>query len=177
MDNFEIKEVLESFRIIADTREHDTASARKRYEAFGVPVERAVLDYGDYAGQITLPSGPLYSTSSRIKPRCVIERKMSLDELAGNLTRGRARFEREFNRAVFNDARVFLLVEGASWEALLNHRYRSKFSVNAFKASLVAWMIRYGVTPIFCKAQTSAEMIREILYRDMKERLERGEYG
>ena len=177
MDHFEIKEILDTFRIIADTREQDTADARKRYAAFGVPVIRATLDYGDYAGQVTLPSGDLLDTSSRLKPRCVVERKMSLDELAGNLTRGRARFEREFNRALGADARVFLLVEGATWESLLNHRYRSRFSVNAFKASLVAFMIRYNITPVFCKAPTSAELIREILYRDIKERLERGEFG
>lgn len=176
MDSFEIREILDTFRIIADTREHDTADARKRYDAFGVPVIRGTLDYGDYAGQITLPGGDLFNTSNRIKPRCVIERKMSLDELAGNLTRGRKRFEREFNRAMGNDAKVFLLVENATWEGLLNHRYRSRFSVNAFKASLVAWMIRYGVTPVFCKAQTAPELIREILYRDIKERLERGEF-
>jgi len=30
---------------------------------------------------------------------------------------------------------------------------------------------------VFCKADTSGALIKEILYRDMKERLERGEYG
>lgn len=176
MDSFEIREILDTFQIIVDTREQDTAEARRRYKAFGVPVIRGTLDYGDYAGQITLPNGDLLDTSIRLKPKCVIERKMSLDELAGNLTRGRKRFEREFNRARGADAKVYLLVENATWEGLLNHRYKSKFSVNAFKASLVAWMIRYNVTPVFCKSQTSAELIREILYRDIKERLERGEY-
>jgi ERCC4-type nuclease len=177
MDNFEVKEILETFQIIADTREHDTEDARKRYKSFGVPVVRGTLDFGDYAGQITLPSGELYDLSNRIRPRCVIERKMSLDELAGNFTRGRQRFEREFSRASDAGAKVFLLVEGATWEALLNHRYRSRFTVNAYFASITAWMVRYGVTPVFCKAQTSAKVIREILYRDMKERLENGEFG
>jgi hypothetical protein len=42
-------------------------------------------------------------------------------------------------------------------------------------ASLMAWTVRYNLRPIFCKAETSGALIKEILYRDMKERLERGE--
>ena len=57
------------------------------------------------------------------------------------------------------------------------HRYRSKYHPNAFLASLTAWMVRYNLTPIFCKAEVSGDLIREILYRDLKERLEQGEYG
>ena len=177
MDNFEVRDILETFQIIADTREHNTEDARRRYEAFGVPVVRGTLDYGDYAGQIELPTKPLYNLSKRVQPLCVVERKMSLDELASNLTRGRARFEREFSRATQAGAKVFLLVEGATWEGMINHRYKSRLHPNAFKASLVAFMVRYNITPVFCKAQTSAAVIREILYRDLKERLERGEFG
>lgn len=177
MDNFEVREVLDSFQIIADSREHDTADARKRYKAFGVPVVRGVLDYGDYAAQITLPAGDLYDISRRIKPVAVVERKMSLDELAGNLTRERKRFEREFTRALSKGARVYLLVENATWEGILMHRYRSRLHPNAFKSSLSAFMVRYGIVPVFCKRDTAPELIREILYRDIKERLEKGEFG
>ena len=177
MDNFEVKDILNTFQIIADTREHDTEDARRRYKAFGVPVVRGTLDYGDYCGQIELPTKPLYNLSERIKPSCVVERKMSLDELASNLTRGRARFEREFSRATQAGAKVYLLVEGATWEGLLNHRYKSRFHPKAFEASLVAWTVRYNLVPVFCKAQTAPEVIKEILYRDMKERLENGEFG
>jgi hypothetical protein len=58
----------------------------------------------------------------------------------------------------------------------MNHRYRSKFNSEAFLASIIAWTARYDITPIMCKAETSGKIIREILFRDMKERLERGEF-
>ena len=178
MNHFEIEDALSTFRIIVDTREQETPKAADRYKSFGVPYERRTLDYCDYCGDITLPGQKsLYLPDASIKARCVIERKMNLDELAGCFTRGRDRFEREFERAVSNNARVFLLVENASWEAIYAKRYRSKFTPKAFTASLVAWSIRYGITPIFCKADTSGKVIKEILYRDMKERLERGELG
>ena len=175
MDNFERAEILKSFRIIADTREQSTKQAAERFKAFGVPVERATLDYGDYCGNITLPSGELIDTSVKIRPLCVIERKMGLDELAGCLTRGRERFKHEFERAQDAGAKVFLLVENGSFEAIQSHRYKSRFNPSAFQASLLAWMIRYGFTILFCKSGTSGNLIKEILYRDMKERLERGE--
>lgn len=47
---------------------------------------------------------------------------------------------------------------------------------NAFTASGIAWMIRYNANIIFCKEETSSRLIREILYRDLKGRLERGEF-
>ena len=177
MDIFEQREVLSTFRIVTDTREQVTDKAVERYVSFGVPYERATLRYGDYCGNLTLPSGPLYDTSSTVYPSCVVERKMSLDELAACFTRGRDRFDREFQRAKDAGAKVYLLVEGGSWEAIINHRYRSRYNPGAFIASLVAWSVRYDITPLFCRADTSGKLIKEILYRDIKERLQNGEYG
>ena len=178
MDLFEIREVLDSFSVICDNREQPTAKAKERYESFGVPWERATLNYCDYTYNCTLPDGSqLYDISESLSPRCAIERKMSLDELAACLGRERGRFEREFQRATDHGARIFLLVENATWEGLLNHRYRSKMHPNAFFASLTAWMIRYNLNIVFCKADTSGKLIKEILYRDLKERLERGDIG
>lgn len=176
MGPFEIEDALRSFRIVVDTREQDTPKAQERYQAFEAPIERATLRYGDYCANITLPTGDLYSVSDTIHPSCCVERKMSLDELASCFTRSRDRFQKEFSRAADEGARIYLLVEGGSWEAIDQHRYRSRFNPAAFRASLTAWMIRYQLVPIFCKANTSGKMIRDILYRDMKERLERGEF-
>jgi len=177
MDLFEVKEALSTFRILTDTREHTTPKATERYQSFGVPYERATLKYGDYCGTITLPAGPIYDTSVPISPRCVIERKMGLEELAMCFGRGRDRFEREFQRARDAGAKIYLLTENGSWEAILNHRYRSRMSPQALLASLTAWAVRYDITPLFGRAPTSGKLIKEVLYRDMKERLQRGEYG
>ena len=178
MDIFEQKEVLRTFNILADTREQDTARARERYERMNAPVSRAKLNYGDYCYNAVLPSGSaIYDTEKPINPACVIERKMSLDELAMCLGKDRDRFEREFERASAAGARVILLCENSNWENLINGRYRSKLHPNAYLASLVAWSARYDFQLVFCKEETSGRLIREFLYRDLKERLERGEFG
>ena len=177
MDHFEVTEVLNTFQILVDNREQATPKAVERYKSFGVPYKRATLNYGDYCGIITLNDSDIYDTAHSVKASCVIERKMSLDELAMCFTRGRDRFRREMERAASNNSTVYLLVENATYEGIIKHRYRSRFSPSAFLASLTAWTVRYNLRPIFCKADTSGQLIKEILYRDMKERLERGEYG
>ena len=175
MDNFELQNILKSFSVIVDTREQPTARAKKRYADMGVEYNRAVLDYGDYTYNIILPNGPLHSLDQRIRGKCVIERKQNLDELAMCFTRSRDRFRREFERAQEHGAKVFLLIENASIGMLLSGQYRSRYKPAAFIASLVAWSCRYNMPPIFCEMEHSGRMIREILYRDCKERLERGE--
>lgn len=176
MDIFTQKQILRSFEILVDTREQDTKRSKKRYEAFGVPYKKATLEYGDYTYNAELPHGKIYDISNTISPSCVIERKMNLDELASCFTHGRQRFQREFERAAKNGCRIYLICENANWENLLNGKYRSRFNSNAFAASATAWMIRYNMNVIFCKEEASGRLIKEILFRDLKERLERGEF-
>lgn len=178
MTVFEQKAVLDSFEILVDSREQPTDRARRRYETFGVPYQRATLSYGDYAYNAVLPDGSqLYDTDQTIEAAAVVERKMNLDELAQCFTRSRERFQREFERAQNKGCRIYLIVENASWENLYNGKYRTRFNSAAFVASQVAWMVRYNMNVCYCKEETSGKIIRDILYRDLKERLEHGEFG
>ena len=177
MDHFEVTEALSTFRILVDNREQATPKAVERYKSFGAPYERATLNYGDYAANVIVNGVPVYDVTKTVFPKTVIERKYSLDELASCFTRSRDRFRREMERACSSGSKVYLLVENGSYEGIIKHRYKSRYNPTAFLASLTAWTVRYNIIPIFCKAETSGQIIKEILYRDMKERLERGEYG
>ena len=164
--------------ICVDTREQESERAVKRYEQFGCPYERRTLNYGDYTFNFKLPNGKyVYPGDVVIDGPAVIERKMSLTELSGNFTRNRKRFIAEFDRAKAAGASVYLLIENGSWEKLIAGHYKTKFRPEAYKASLTAWMARYNAKVIFCKHETSGSLIKEILYRELKERLERGDYG
>lgn len=177
MDHFQIDDCLASMEILVDTREQPSNRALKRYESFGCPYLRQKLNYGDYAYNFTLPNGMKYHQKDiSVSPDVVIERKEDLTELSGNLCQHRQRFINEMERAIYANAKIYLLVEDANWENLINGKYRTKFNPKAYEASLEAFMVRYGVTPIFCKFETSGHLIKNILYRELKERLERGEY-
>ena len=177
METYEQVAMLASMKVFIDTREQETERATKRYESFGVPYERRKLEYGDYTYTAQKPDGSwIYTDNETVNPGMVIERKMNLDELAGCFTHDRKRFEAEFERAKDHNAKTILLVENANWEMLLNGRYRSKFNSNAFIASICAFIARYNIALIFCKAETTGRIIHDLLYYDLKERINRGEY-
>lgn len=178
MEKLQIEECLKSMVILVDTREQPSARAKRRYAAFPCPHRRQTLDYGDYTYSFILPDGrELHPDGTRAKGSAIIERKMGLEELSSCLTHERKRFEAEFERAVENHSAIYLLTENATWENLINGRYRTKFSSKSYFASITAFMARYGIQIIFCKSETSGKMIHQILYRELKERLERGDYG
>lgn len=156
--------------ILVDTREQNTEAYRRRIQSMDYPIERVKLDYGDYSARCTLPDGSSFSLARHV----AIERKMSLDELCGCYIKGRDRFKREFQRSNADGARIYLLVENATWEKVLKGSYRSKMNPSALFASMVAWSIRYNYTIWFCRAETSGKIIQEILKRELKELLESG---
>lgn len=163
MHPVEVKTALESAVLCLDTREQDTPRLRARLSQIGWPVERRKLDFGDYSVKCDALS--LVGAVS-------IERKMSVTELCECFTRGRARFRREFKRAEEAGATMYLLVEDASWEAIYAGKYRSKMKPEALVASIIAWLARYNYQIIFCKPETTGQLIKDILYRELKERLE-----
>ncbi len=173
----DIQAVLDSMAVIVDTREQDTMEARYRLRE--MRVQRAALDYGDYTYNAVLPSGAwIHDTAAgRIFPAIAIERKMHLDELAQCLTSSRKRFEAEIERAHAHGARLWLLIEDATWAALMDHQYRSMMSVNSYFGSLMALMTRYDVHMLMCGKWDSGQLIKRILTWELKERLERGDYG
>ena len=178
MEPYEIENCLHTLEILVDTREQPSERAERRYQSFGSPYRRVTLDYADYTYNFILPDGrPAFSTESPVCGHAVIERKADLVELSGCLCQSRERFEREFQRARDHGASIYLLVEDANWENLIHGHYKTRFNPNAFEASLLAFMVRYDLKLIFCKKETSGKLIRDILYRELKERLERGIYG
>ena len=167
MNNFDLEKTLSTMVCVIDSREKPTQEAKKRWESFGVPYRIQALKSGDYTAEFLLLNGETFS----LEDICVIERKMSIGEICGNFCQNRARFIREFDRIKEAGAKAYIVIEGASWEAIYNHRYNSKMSPQALVASLTAWMARYNAHIIFCKAEISGRIIKEILYREGKELL------
>lgn len=167
MEHFAVDAALKSLVCIVDTREQATGRAMRRYESIGLPIERKALPFGDYSAYCTLPNGEIFSLENKV----VLERKMSLDEIAACYTNQRPRFTREFERAKDVGAKVYLLLENSNWEKAYNGNYRSRLHPNALTASMIAWLARYNCQLLMCKEETSGQLIHDVLYREMKERL------
>lgn len=168
MTPFELKNSLESMTLLVDSREQPTENLKRRLEQTGLPWERIKLDFGDYSCKCTLPSGEILDFSNK----AVIERKMDLSELCLCFGKERGRFEREFKRAKAAGCKIYLLVENGTWEHAYCGKYRSRLNPNSLIASINAYRARYNMQLDFCKAETTGRLIRDILYRELKEYLE-----
>ena len=115
---------------ICDSREQPTQALERRL-SYLQPYERETVNAGDYTAKTLLPDGTWFYLP------VAVERKMSLTEIAGNLTRERDRFRAEFNRASEHGIRLYILIEQASWEAAYSGAYRSKMKPQSLIASLL----------------------------------------
>ena len=167
--------------ILHDTREQNTERAVRRYKSFGCPSVPQRINYGDYTFNFKLPNGEWFYQMGEdisVKPCVSIERKASLTELSGNIIQGRDTFNNEFARARKNGARVYLLVEEGSMQKIYSGKYGTKVHPNAYKASMWSIIVRNELAgPIFCPKELSGQVIHDILYRELKFRLERGDFG
>ena len=171
----EKRAILKQMGVLADTREQKWEHVRWALENAGCPVERGKLDQGDYTAFVPMSAFPgvqdvpgLYSLQDEV----VIERKANLDEIAGNFTTGRDRFEREFIRAKSKGIKVFLLIENASWADILSHNYRSQLSLKSLMGSLLSWQAKYNVSIVFCRPEETGRILYSTLYYWLKARLE-----
>ena len=167
MNAYEVEQSLQSLTLLIDTREQITGRLDVRIQSAELPYERKKLDFGDYSARCD---------ALDLSDKVVIERKMNLDELAMCFGSQRKRFEREFERAKEVNAKVYLLIENANLDTLYNEesyrmRCKSKFTRKAMLASIFAFLARYNITVLFCHEDNTGKVIREILYREMKERL------
>jgi len=157
----ELAEELKKLTIICDTRERDQ-HVSEYLEKQKIPCITRKLDTGDYSVQLGDMS---------FEREIVVERKHNLDEICGNFTIERERFEREFMRAKAYGTKVVLIIEGASWTDIFLGNYRSKVSTKSLLGSLLSWMVRFNITITFCKAEESAKIIYGIFYYFVKEKL------
>lgn len=174
MHKSEIKAILDNAVLLCDTREQLNPRFRQRLTDTGMSWEKVKIDEGDYSIKCTLPDGSELSLVDKVG----IERKKDLDELAACFGKDRDRFKREILRAEAKGKRLYLLVENAQLDYLFNDiLYRnhcsSRFNRKAMLASIIAWQIRYGFTPLFTSERNSGQLIASVLKKELEIELER----
>ena len=162
----ELTAKLQDLKIIADSREQVNQHLTAYWDKKNVPYFTRKLDVGDYSAQI----GDL-----TLERDIAVERKRNIDEICGNLSQDRDRFEREFLRAKAKGTKVFLIIENSTWSDIYLHNYRSQLSPKSLMASLMSWQIRFNITVIFCEPENTPRLIHQILYYAAREQLLNGQ--
>ena len=161
----ELAEELKSLTVIVDSKEKVYDHIEAYLKKNKVPYKVRNLETGDYSAQLG---------DMTLENDVVIERKANLDEVCGNFTVDRLRFEREFIRAKASGIQVFWIIENATWSDIFLGNYRSKLSPKSLTGSILSWVARFGVTLIFCKPEETPRLIHGILYYKAREILKYG---
>lgn len=176
----EIKKLLkENFKILYDTREQVNDHILYWFDTKKIPYKCQKIDEGDYTAIITArPDMGIYRD---LYFKVGVERKNSVDELAGNLaektdTRDDIRLERELIRAKAKGIKMFLIIEDPNGlENIINGDYRSQYGSNAFVGKLTSIQDKYIQDTIFTSNLKTGYHIYRKLYYAVRNYLKEGE--
>lgn len=166
----EVKRLLkENFMILYDTREQVNQHVLDYFDKAKVKYKRQKIDEGDYTAIIT--KCPEMGIHRDLYFKVAVERKNSIDELAGNLseetdTRDNIRLERELERAKHKGIMMFLIIEDKNgMENIKTGNYRSGYLPQALMAKLTSIQVQYLNDTIFeDKKNTGYEILRKLKY-------------
>ena len=165
----ELKQLLKSITILCDSREKENGHIIDYFTQKNIQYITQALNYGDYSYMLPACKELGINRDIYFYNDIVIERKASLEELSGNLSKQRERFENEFLRA--GKCNITLLVEQGSYSDILNHKYKTEFKEKAFMASLMAWEQRYNIKTAFVHMVHSGQYIYSKFYYHLREYL------
>lgn len=124
----EMKKILDSMVVIVDTREQNNQHIIDFFNKKNIPYRTVKNDFGDYTAMI--PKGTIGQFTSDIyfDRDIAIERKNSIDEIAGNLKDEAYRLKKELAHMNMYDIKYFFFVEDKDFHFnLRNGNYRSQY--------------------------------------------------
>lgn len=160
-----IADVISDLVILTDTREQKNKHILDYFDEKEIKHQLQKLDTGDYS--FILPNYQNLGMDNSI----IIEKKNSLDEIAGNFTKDRLRFVEEFERV--GDSKIHLLIENATWKKVVNASYRSQLPAQNMIANLFTWNIRYNCPIWFANPTESGMIIYQIIKYEVMEKLKK----
>lgn len=165
----EIKSILKSMVVLVDTREQKNSHILEGLKTLKVQHQDYAMSFGDYSFYI--PKNEEYGIVRDMyyDRQCVIERKNSLTELSGNIAQKRKEFENEFLRGV--GCQTVLMVEGGSYEDILDQNYRTMLKPGSFFSSLITFENRYNIKTVFISKNYAYKYIYSHFYYYLREKL------
>jgi ERCC4-type nuclease len=171
MTDKRIADILKGITVIVDTRENENLHITDYFASKGIKYIERKLEYGDYSF-LSPPIPELgFEKEFSLEFRIAIERKHNLDELSGNLTQSRDRFERELERAQADHAKLILMVENGSWDKIIEHNYRTELNEKSYMASLFTFIHRYNIDIQFIPAKYAGMFIYSQFYYFLRQEL------
>lgn len=167
----EIEEILKSIVILIDTREQENSHIKDYFDKKKIAYKSQKLDYGDYSFYVPRNEALGITRELYFNDIVCIERKGSLEELSGNFTKDRARIEEELSK---KRGRLYLMIEGATYEDILRHNYKTKYIPLSFIATLKTFEARYDINTSFISKVGAGNYIYYTFFYYLREYLKHG---
>lgn len=153
IDNFkytdkEVNELISSMVILVDTREQKCDHILDYFDKKKINYKKKALDYGDYSFVIPKNENLSIPRDLYFNRKVCIERKGSLEEISGNFTNGRDRFEKELS--LVPKTKV-LLIENADYGDVACGNYNTQYNKKSFIGSLHSFWFKYNIPVFFMK--------------------------
>ena len=136
----EMDQIIESMVVLVDTREQVNEHITSYFDKAKIKWKKKKLDYGDYSFMIPKNDELCIPRDMYFDNLVVVERKGSLEELSGNLTNGRATFEKELALA----PKVKVVYVEAGYDSLLKSKYDTNYAPKSFWASIHSFWHKYN---------------------------------
>lgn len=148
----EEKELLASIVILVDTREKVNDHITGYFDTHGIPYKKKALKHGDYSFFVPKNEKLAIPRDVYFNDEIFIERKANLEELSGNLSVDRARFEEEM--AIAKAKTKYLLIENAGYEDVVNGNYDTQYNKKSFLGTLHSFNHKYNLQLFFLKERS-----------------------
>lgn len=142
----EQEELLKSIVIIIDKREKVCDHITSYYDKKNIKYIRQSLPQGDYSFYIPKNEELSIHRDIYFNNEICIERKASLEELSGNFSQERDRFEKEISLYKGN---MTLLIESANYHDICTNNYNTQYNKKSFLGTLHSFSNRYNFNFIF----------------------------
>ena len=142
----EVEEIIKSMVILVDTREKKIDHITEYFDKAKIPYKKKALPYGDYSFLVPQNESLSIPRDLVFYNDIVIERKGSLEELSGNLTKERDRLEKELEMKKKNKV---LIIENANYSDVVNGNYKTEYNNKSYWASLHSLWHRYNIPMFF----------------------------
>ena len=124
----EMKKILNSMVVIVDSREQNNQHILDFFNKKSIPYKVIKNDYGDYTAMIPKGTINAFTCDIYFDRDIAIERKNSIDEIAGNLKDEAYRLKKELAHMNMYDIKYFFFVEDKDFHFnLRNGNYRSQY--------------------------------------------------
>lgn len=139
----EIDILLKSMVVLIDNREKVNEHITSWLDKKKVPYSKTTLPSFDYSFMLPKNEDLGITHDQLFINDCSIERKNSLEELSGNFSQGRVAFNDEFSRS--RCTRKCLLIEGASYQDIVDGNYKTQYNSKSFLGSLHSFETKYDL--------------------------------